>query len=207
MYTRNLFGLNVLHIAAQGDQPLSLYYFKSKHMDIYSKDKRLSTPLHWACFSNSEVALIYLLAWYDTDKLNMQDIDGFTPLHMTVKAADQLKSGRPLRALLMKGAIRDLKDKNGQTPYDLCEDLNGRKLGKELKESLTQESHCDCLMLKSTLKKSERSLSMPITFLVFFDFLFGILLLFLFPCKSNIFIIHLSFYFFLQYGKPILKYM
>lgn len=59
-------------------------------MDIYSKDKRFSTPLHWACFSNSEVALIYLLAWYDKDKLNMQDIDGFTPLHMVVKAADQL---------------------------------------------------------------------------------------------------------------------
>ena len=40
MYARNGFGLNVLHIAAQGDQPLSLFYFKSQHMDIYSKDKR-----------------------------------------------------------------------------------------------------------------------------------------------------------------------
>ena len=137
MYTRNLFGLNVLHIAAQGDQPLSLYYFKSLHMDIYSKDKRLSTPLHWACFSNSEVALIYLLAWWEKDKLNMQDIDGFTPLHFVVKAADELQSGRPLRALLMKGATRDVKDNNGQTPYDLCEDMKSRKLGRELKESLT----------------------------------------------------------------------
>ena len=58
----------------------------------------------------------------------------------------------------MKGAIRDVKDKNNQTPYDLCEDMKSRKLGKELKESLTQETYCDCLMLKSTLSKSERSL-------------------------------------------------
>jgi palmitoyltransferase len=29
MYAVNLYGLNVLHLAAQGDQPLSLYYFKS----------------------------------------------------------------------------------------------------------------------------------------------------------------------------------
>ena len=58
-------GLNMLHIAAQGNQAISLYYFKSLEMDIYSRDSRNSTPLHWACFSNSEVALNYLLAWYN----------------------------------------------------------------------------------------------------------------------------------------------
>lgn len=90
MEARNQFGLNVLHIAAQGDQPISLFYFKSQGMDIYSKDNRNSTPIHWACFSNSEIALVYLLAWYETSKLNLQDCDGFTPLHLTVKSADQL---------------------------------------------------------------------------------------------------------------------
>ena len=73
MHARNMHGLNVLHIAAQGDQPISLYYFKSQHLDLYSKDFRNSTPLHWACFSNSEVALVYLLGWYTVDKLNIQD--------------------------------------------------------------------------------------------------------------------------------------
>jgi palmitoyltransferase len=73
MQARNMHGLNVLHIAAQGDQPISLYYFKSQGMDIYGKDNRNSTPLHWACFSNSEVALVYLLGWYHKSKLNMRD--------------------------------------------------------------------------------------------------------------------------------------
>lgn len=28
MYQRNNFGINVMHVAAQGDQPVSLYFFK-----------------------------------------------------------------------------------------------------------------------------------------------------------------------------------
>jgi hypothetical protein len=61
---KNKFGLGVLHVAAQGDQPAILFYFHILlKMDILIKDKSGSTPLHWACFSCSELALIYLLAW------------------------------------------------------------------------------------------------------------------------------------------------
>jgi palmitoyltransferase len=45
-----LYGLNVVHIAAQGDQPITLFYFKEKGMNLSGTDKRASTPLHWACF-------------------------------------------------------------------------------------------------------------------------------------------------------------
>lgn len=45
-------GLNCLHVAAQGDQPGSLYYFhKIRELDIKKPDSRGSTPLHWAIFS------------------------------------------------------------------------------------------------------------------------------------------------------------
>ena len=67
MHLKNNFGINVMHVAAQGDQPLSLYYFKEKGVDLKSRDNRLSTPLHWACYSKSEIALCYLLAWMGTD--------------------------------------------------------------------------------------------------------------------------------------------
>ena len=49
-YMKNLYGLNVIHIAAQGDQPITLFYFKEKCMNLTCTDNRASTPLHWACF-------------------------------------------------------------------------------------------------------------------------------------------------------------
>lgn len=47
----NYFGLNMMHVAAQGDQAASLYFFKTLNVDINKQDKRGSTPLHWACYS------------------------------------------------------------------------------------------------------------------------------------------------------------
>jgi hypothetical protein len=40
MHVKNNFGINVMHVAAQGDQPVSLYYFKQKGMDLRSTDNR-----------------------------------------------------------------------------------------------------------------------------------------------------------------------
>ena len=68
---RNKHGLNVLHIAAQGDQPVSLYYFhKIEGMSIIQQDERGSTPLHWAVFSCSELALIFILSWVGINDVN-----------------------------------------------------------------------------------------------------------------------------------------
>lgn len=82
-----------------------------------SRDNRGSTPLHWACYSKSEVALLYLLAWVKV--LDDQDCEGFTPLHLAVKSVETLKSTRPVRALLIRGAPRNVKDKEGRIPSDL----------------------------------------------------------------------------------------
>jgi len=56
-------GINMLHVSAQGDQPVSLAYFLDKGLDINSKDYRSSTPLHWAAFSGAELTLNYIIAW------------------------------------------------------------------------------------------------------------------------------------------------
>jgi ankyrin repeat protein len=51
-------GCNVLHLAAQGNKALSIYYFGvRKGVDVNSRDSRQSTPLHWACYTRSENAL------------------------------------------------------------------------------------------------------------------------------------------------------
>lgn len=61
----------MLHVAAQGDAAPSLFYFMKLGLNINALDKRGSSPLHWACYSQSEIALSYLLAW--KPELNLQD--------------------------------------------------------------------------------------------------------------------------------------
>lgn len=56
-------GINMLHVSAQGDQPVSLAFFIEKGLPINSKDLRESTPLHWAAFSGAELTLNYIIAW------------------------------------------------------------------------------------------------------------------------------------------------
>ena len=73
-------------------------------MSVNVKDNRGSTPLHWACYSRSEIALNYLLSM--NPDLELHDDQGNTPLHLSVKSVEILKSTRPVKALLLKGANR-----------------------------------------------------------------------------------------------------
>ncbi len=73
-------------------------------MSIKTLDHRNSTPLHWACYSRSEVAMCYLLAW--DDKIEDLDIEGFTPLHLAVRSCEGQTNCRPVRTLLVNGANR-----------------------------------------------------------------------------------------------------
>jgi len=55
-------------------------------MDINVKDNRGSTPLHWACYSRSEVALNYLLSM--KPNIEARDDQGYTPLHLAVRSVE-----------------------------------------------------------------------------------------------------------------------
>lgn len=94
----------MLHVAAQGDMPISIYFFKLRGLNLRSRDNRGSTPLHWAAYSKAEITLVYLLSWVDF--LDDQDCDGYTPLHLAVKSVETLQSTRPVRSLLIRGASR-----------------------------------------------------------------------------------------------------
>lgn len=47
----------------------------------------MSTPIHWAIYSKSEVSMAYLLAW-DQSLCNDKDSEGYTPLHLAVKSVE-----------------------------------------------------------------------------------------------------------------------
>ena len=149
----------MLHIAAQGDQPVTLYYFhRTLSVPIERKDNRGSTPLHWACFSKSELAALYILSWTELWQLSIQDVDGYTPLHLAIKSVGELQSCRPVRALLFRGSPKYIRDKNGQSPVDAAHKIESPSLKNELIEYLEQTNGIqECLMLKTPIKKMDKS--------------------------------------------------
>ena len=66
-----------------------------------------------ACFSCSEESLDFLLKLeIEGQKINLElkDESGYTPLHLAVKSVAAIKSTRPVRALLLKGADRKARN-------------------------------------------------------------------------------------------------
>jgi len=58
----NTSGLSALHIAAQGDQPISLAYLLSIGLDLNQIEAKGGTTLHWACYLGCENALNFLIS-------------------------------------------------------------------------------------------------------------------------------------------------
>lgn len=77
----------------------------------------------------------------------------------------------------MRGAPRDIKSKKGKTPLDLVKDIQSESLQHELRVALEDNNSCDCLMLKTPLKKTEKSLTLPVAFLTFFNLVYIILII------------------------------
>jgi palmitoyltransferase len=98
----------MLHVAAQGDQPASLAYFVKKGLDINERDRRDSTPLHWAAFAGAELTMSYILAW--NADIDAVDSKGLTALHLAVKSSEDIRSTKGIKLLLIKGADRNILD-------------------------------------------------------------------------------------------------
>ena len=178
---KNNFGINMIHVAAQGDMPISIYYFKKRGLDLRSRDNRGSTPLHWAAYSKSEVSLVYLLSWVDF--LDDQDCDGYTPLHHAVKSVPDLQSTRPVRSLLIRGASRDVCDNQGRRPIDHAHMITVNNLKQNLLNDLAPPKDISCLMLKTPLKLVKRSYNTTIFMWLMIAFVYLGCFFILFPCK------------------------
>ena len=113
-------GLNVLHMAAQGNNPNIIIYFKVKYnISVLSKDSQGNTPLHWACYNSSEEAINFLLSFMGD--INIKNNEGKTPLHIAVFT----EKPSLIKKLIKRGADINAKDKDGKTPIDLAVELTG----------------------------------------------------------------------------------
>lgn len=185
----------MLHCGAQGDQPISIAFFLSLGLDINSKDKRESTPLHWAAFAGSDLALTYIIA--QGADVNARDIKLLTPLHLAVKASEKILTTRSIRALLLKGADPSLQDQDGKLPVDFLHEFDTDpplmiEFIQEISELVRDDSHslmaslnpfkdCECFELKQKFKKNGKSSKMMFFYFVLMNGTFILLNLYIYP--------------------------
>jgi len=177
-------GINMLHVAAQGDQAYSLTYFKEKGLSIRSKDKEKSTPLHWACCAGSDTASYYLQSW-GVD-VNAKDFLGYTPLHLAVRYSSRFPNTRAIKELLIKGADRDAVEKSGLKPIDLVECLEDNETKEELRGLLKKPKFIlPCCHFRQPMVKIERSNKTVALFLFLMLATFFGNMVFVYPCKCE----------------------
>ena len=135
---KNENGLNVMHLAAQGNQVCVLLYFNLYHEFCYETlDNANSTPLHWASYSGSNEAFDFLVA-NDVD-INSRDKDGSTPLHLAA-----LSEKKKIASKLIKLECDwNIKDLNGRTAQDVCISKGDDDMTQFFKEKTGLENLCE----------------------------------------------------------------
>lgn len=112
-------GKNVLHLAAESNQPSTLIYFLlNEPLDILNVDENGSTPLHWACYSGALESVLYLLSL--KANINALDKEKFTPLHL----ASTNNREKIVRLLLQYGADKNILNNHNELPIDIARKKN-----------------------------------------------------------------------------------
>lgn len=120
-------GKNIMHIAAESNQPsMMIYLYLNEAQDISSVDENGSTPLHWACYYKAEECVNYLL--HLNVDINAQDKENFTPLNIAVSN----NKVSLVKLLLRKGADKKIANKYNQLPIDIAKKKHYSKIMKIL---------------------------------------------------------------------------
>eukprot|EP00826_Nyctotherus_ovalis_P023365 TRINITY_DN1795_c0_g10_i1.p1 TRINITY_DN1795_c0_g10~~TRINITY_DN1795_c0_g10_i1.p1 ORF type:complete len:441 (+),score=81.90 TRINITY_DN1795_c0_g10_i1:575-1897(+) len=163
--------MNVLHYAAQNDQPWPIVYFHREfRMNVDARDNDGNAALHWAAYFGAVDALSCLLKW--TRCVNEPNSEGKTPLHLGTQTAMSSGSFRAIRLLCFNGADRNLLDSNGKRAIDYVTEGKATEVHLEtgmgeLRNILREQNECLCLMLKVPYKKIRNSVKLGVIFLVF----------------------------------------
>ena len=119
-------------MAAQGNNPNIIIFFKEKYnFTINKKDNNGNTPLHWACYSNAENSINFLLSFISD--VNVKNNNGQTPLHICVLTENM----RNIRKIIKKGGDIYEEDNLGRNCLKLAMECTGSKslITKELIEN------------------------------------------------------------------------
>ena len=192
---------NMIHMAAKGNQPGTIVFFKEKYLQkIEALDDKGCTPLHLAVQFGSEAALLFLLAF--GVNVNYKDNKGYTPLHYAVKY-NRLKIAKKL---IQRGANKDLRDYEiNFTPVEMAKGKN------DFIEVFRKKDIFEILFLRPNIvKKKYRKINF-FTFLIIHIFIFFTNYLIILPNINKVkisyiyvisFIIIILLFFMLHFSDP-----
>jgi len=119
----------VFHYAAINNQCYPIIFFYEKLQKFFKKETIIDipsefgiTPLHCACINGSKNAVDILLDL--GANINAVDNDGNNCLHYAVRS----KNESLLKKLLVRGADKNIRNKNGLLPYDMAIDNRDKNI-------------------------------------------------------------------------------
>ena len=149
--------LTAMHLAAQGNSTSSIAYLHFKYDNLISQvDQGGSTPLHWACYSGSEIAVDYLLHFSPPELIDQTDNNNVTPLYLAVLSGKT----RIVRKLLQKGADKE----KGKSPLQKAREFKNTEMIRILSE---KKLCCKMCVIKAPVQKIEKSYTYIIFFILF----------------------------------------
>jgi hypothetical protein len=117
--------------------------------------------------------------------LEVQDEQGFTALHVAVKSVHSVNSTRFVRALLLKGAQRSSKDKNGKKPINVIDAAVSKDLRSELKDILRSPTYCECCMVKFPMVPIKQNIKTVMLFTVLSAYIYFNLFFIIYPAMPQ----------------------
>ena len=123
-------------------------------------------------------------------------------MHLAVKCAEESKSSRSVRHLLIKGADRRIRNLDGRTAKEVSQQIGNPITRQELENFLREPDNCQCFMFKGPplkrLRKNNRAAYMYLLFI-----LLSFLVFYFFKYTSKLFFLHMTLRLFIFYSIPI----
>ena len=106
-------------------------------------------------------------------------------MRLAVKSAQSVNSTRFVRALLLKGAQRKSKDKNGKKPINVIDGAVSKDLRSELKGILKSPTFCECCMVKFPMVPIKQNLKTVMLFTILSAYIYFNLFFIIYPAMPQ----------------------
>lgn len=106
-------------------------------------------------------------------------------MQLAVRSVFEIRTTRPVRALLLKGASRNATNKKDETCIDLIKPETPHNLKLELQQMLKVPRYIECFMIKTPLVPLQKNHKTQLLFIGLFLLILSTQILLVIPSKSS----------------------